>query len=81
MSYLKVINEVEWNYDLDGEGEALMFIHGWGVDRRIWRQQTKYFSPDYCMSPVECWPISCSVLYSSPEFYRYRISPFSCNIT
>ena len=38
---------IEWNYDLEGEGRVLLFIHGWGVDRRIWRQQTKFFSQNY----------------------------------
>jgi len=38
---------IDWFYDLEGQGEPLIFLHGWGVDRRIWRQQTKYFSQFY----------------------------------
>lgn len=36
---------IHWYYNLEGEGiEVLLFIHGWGVDHRIWKQQTKFFS-------------------------------------
>ena len=38
---------IEWYYDIEGEGEPLIFLHGWSVDRRTWRQQTKYFSQFY----------------------------------
>ena len=44
MPHLKAPSGIEWYFDIEGEGEALLFIHGWGVDHRIWRQQTKYFS-------------------------------------
>ena len=40
-------SSIEWNYDLAGEGEALVFFHGWGVDLRIWKQQYKHFSNNY----------------------------------
>ena len=39
MHHLKAQSGIEWFFDVMGEGEPLMFIHGWGVDRRIWRQQ------------------------------------------
>ena len=36
---------IHWHYNLEGEGEdVLFFIHGWGVDHRIWKQQTKHFA-------------------------------------
>ena len=44
---------IEWYYDVEGEGESLLFIHGWGVDRRIWRQQAKYFAQFYRVISVD----------------------------
>lgn len=35
-------------YDISGEGKtALVFVHGWSVDRSYWREQIEYFSEDY----------------------------------
>jgi pimeloyl-[acyl-carrier protein] methyl ester esterase len=34
-------------YSVTGNGETLVFLHGWGVDRRVWRQQAKYFGEDF----------------------------------
>lgn len=47
MPYLKAPSGVIWNFDCEGEGEDLLFLHGWGVDSRIWRQQSKFFSLSY----------------------------------
>ena len=53
MSTIITSNDIEWNYDLVGEGEVLLFIHGWGVDGRIWRQQTKSFSKSYKVLTID----------------------------
>ena len=47
MPHLKAHTGIHWYYTVEGEGECLLFIHGWGVDGRIWRQQSKYFSNRY----------------------------------
>lgn len=46
MPTLKCDSGIEWNYYLEGEEhpKSMIFLHGWGVDGRIWRQQTKHFS-------------------------------------
>ena len=44
---------MEWHYEIEGEGEPLVFLHGWGVDKRIWRQQTKYFSGSYKVLSID----------------------------
>ena len=44
MSYITTQSGISWHYDCEGNGEPLIFLHGWGVDSRIWRQQTKFFS-------------------------------------
>jgi len=47
MSFYKTFTNIDWYYDLKGQGQPLVFIHGWGVNHRIWRQQLKYFSLFY----------------------------------
>ncbi|MFT5169643.1 MAG: pimeloyl-ACP methyl ester esterase [Lysobacterales bacterium] len=44
MQHIKAVSGIDWHYSLDGEGECLLFLHGWGVDKGIWRQQVKHFS-------------------------------------
>ena len=53
MPYIKAPSGIEWYFDLDGQGDTLLFIHGWGVDRRIWRQQTKYFSHSFKVMAID----------------------------
>jgi len=47
--------EIDWNYDVEGEAHnsVLVFFHGWGVDHRIWKQQTKYLSKEYRVLNVD----------------------------
>src|SRR5436190_13236146 len=37
---------LKWHYEIEGPETAppVLFLHGWGVDSRIWRQQVKHFS-------------------------------------
>lgn len=37
------------HYEVKGEGEILFFIHGWGYDSRVWRNQSEVFSDRYCV--------------------------------
>jgi len=53
MPYLIAPSGIDWHYEVEGEGDDLLFIHGWGVDRRIWRQQLKYFSRFYRVISVD----------------------------
>lgn len=53
MPHLKAQSGIEWHYDIEGEGKQLLFIHGWGVDKRIWRQQSKFFSQYYKVMTVD----------------------------
>ena len=53
MPHIKTDSGIEWNYDIEGEGTWLLFIHGWGVDKRIWRQQSKYFSHAYRVLTID----------------------------
>ncbi len=53
MPHIKAASNIEWFYDLEGEGENVLFLHGWGVDRRIWRQQSKYFMDHYRVMSID----------------------------
>jgi pimeloyl-[acyl-carrier protein] methyl ester esterase len=53
MPHLKAGSGITWHFDVDGKGDDLLFIHGWGVDRRIWRQQLKYFGEFYRVIAVD----------------------------
>ena len=35
------------NLIIEGSGPPLVFIHGFGLDHRMWESQVKFFSPDY----------------------------------
>lgn len=51
MSELKTVNGHSWFVAEEGEGPALLFIHGWAVDGRIWLQQRHHFSQRFrCFS-------------------------------
>ncbi len=47
MPDLKTTRGLKWNYELQGEGEALLFIHGLGANLRMWAQQLKHFSQKF----------------------------------
>ena len=54
MPNLKTTTQIDWNYEVFGEGEErILFLHGWGVDHRIWKQQTKYFEEQYQVIAVD----------------------------
>jgi pimeloyl-ACP methyl ester esterase len=47
MPHLKTRSGIDWHYEVEGEGDVILFMHGWGVDKRIWRQQSKYFAVNH----------------------------------
>lgn len=53
MCHIKTSSGINWSYDIEGEGKQILFIHGWGVDRRIWNQQIKYFSQEYKVLSID----------------------------
>ena len=42
-----------WSYELAGQGEMLLFIHGFGVSKEIWAQQVKHFSSHYQVMTID----------------------------
>ena len=53
MPHLKAKSGIQWYFEIKGEGQGLLFIHGWGVDGRIWRQQSKYFATKFKVMTVD----------------------------
>ncbi|VAX36792.1 hypothetical protein MNBD_UNCLBAC01-1296 [hydrothermal vent metagenome] len=53
MPYLKTNTGINWHYTISGEGQCLLFIHGWSVDHRIWRQQIKNFQKEFKVMAVD----------------------------
>lgn len=44
---------LNWSYSVDGEGEAILFIHGFGVSSRLWIDQVNYFKDTYQVITVD----------------------------
>ncbi|MBI5149990.1 MAG: alpha/beta fold hydrolase [Candidatus Omnitrophica bacterium] len=53
MPHITTHSGIDWHYDIEGKGEHLLFLHGWGVDKRIWRQQAKFFSQYYRVMTID----------------------------
>ena len=47
MPHLKTPKAIDWNYEINGQGEPLVFLHGWGGNLRLWSAQAEYFSSRY----------------------------------
>ena len=39
--------EIKIYYESSGSGQALVFLHGFTLDRRMWNEQVEYFSREY----------------------------------
>ncbi len=44
MPHLKAPSGIEWYYEIEGQGPAILFLHGWGCNAQVWTQQVKHFS-------------------------------------
>ncbi len=53
MHFIETPSGLNWHYDVKGEGPAILFIHGWGVNMRIWRQQIKHFSQRFKVISID----------------------------
>ncbi len=41
------------NYLSEGQGEKLLFLHGWPANSRLWEAQIDYFSPNYQVIAID----------------------------
>jgi pimeloyl-ACP methyl ester carboxylesterase len=42
-----IINGETIHYEVEGQGDPLILIHGWALDRRMWDSQVRAFRPRY----------------------------------
>ena len=42
-----IVGDAVINYEITGQGETLVLIHGWAQDLTIWDDQVRAFSPNY----------------------------------
>lgn len=53
MPVFKTPRGLNWNYHFEGEGEAVLFIHGFGVSSRLWVNQLEHFKSVYRVITVD----------------------------
>lgn len=53
MPHIKTNDDVKWYYEVAGQGEPVLFIHGWGVNMRIWKQQAKNLSKKFSVILID----------------------------
>ena len=53
MPHFKGTSGIDWFFHSEGKGPHLLFIHGWSVDHRIWRQQMKHLSDDFTVISLD----------------------------
>lgn len=47
MPYIKAKSGLNWFFQTQGQGEAVLFIHGWSFEGSVWSKQINYLLPDY----------------------------------
>ena len=47
MPHLTTKRGLDWHYEVAGEGETILFIHGFGVSSRLWSAQIDHFSSGF----------------------------------
>lgn len=53
MPVFKTPRGLDWNYHAEGEGEAVLFIHGFGVSSQLWAGQLERFKSLYRVITVD----------------------------
>ena len=48
-----IVNDIEMNYEVRGEGEPIILIHGSGTSWKMWKPQIEQFSKKYKMIMID----------------------------
>lgn len=48
-----IYDDIELAYTIEGEGDVVMLLHGWGCDANIWRTTTELLSKHYRVVAVD----------------------------
>ena len=46
-------NGIELSYSIEGEGDAVVLLHGWGCDKSIWKSSIEVLSSNFCVVAVD----------------------------
>lgn len=46
-------NDIELSYSIEGEGDAVVLLHGWGCDKSIWKSSIEVLSSNFCVVAVD----------------------------
>ena len=46
-------NGIELSYSIEGEGDAVVLLHGWGCDKSIWKSSIEVLSSSFCVVAVD----------------------------
>ncbi|MBL8013671.1 MAG: alpha/beta hydrolase [Candidatus Omnitrophica bacterium] len=88
MPVIKTNRGLEWNYNSQGEGEAVLFIHGFGVSSQLWIGQLEHFKSLYRVITVDLpghgksgWqPVTLSQMASDIGFVLDQIGVAQVNV-
>jgi len=47
MPFFKTPDGVKLNFQMEGSGKPLLFLHGWTMSSRVWRYQLEWFAKEY----------------------------------
>ena len=53
MPHITTQRGLNWYHEIHGEGETLVFLHGFGMSQRLWVNQVEYFSTGYQVVTVD----------------------------
>ncbi len=67
------INGVDLNYEISGQGEAIVFLHGYTGSTQDWANQIRVLSPKYKVIALDCRGHGKSAAPSKEEDYSVKI--------
>jgi non-heme chloroperoxidase len=54
MPYVEVEKGVQYYYEDVGQGKPIVFVHGWGANRKVWERQVVDFSDKFRVITIDC---------------------------
>ncbi|MBM4761837.1 alpha/beta hydrolase [Bacillus sp. B15-48] len=54
MPYVEVEKGVQYYYEDVGQGKPIVFVHGWGMNRKVWERQVVDFSDKFRVITIDC---------------------------
>lgn len=54
MPYVEVEEGIQYFYEDRGQGPTILFVHGWGANRRVWERQVVDLSDQFRVITIDC---------------------------